>query len=279
MERTAVEEAVAGLSAMFEGDGAALRVTSVGADGLVGLELTLDDVSCADCVLPPDRLREVVSAALRRDVRGVTGVVLDDPREQPATAPVATASEAYVTVLDPTGEVPAGNPDPGPDAGPLAGRRVGFRVDVLWPTWDVAVDEWTRALEAAGATVTRWRRQQGLKGADGERAQAAYEAFVGGVDVLVAGLGNCGSCTSWSVQDGLTGLDAGLPTVVGVTANFEVLARTLATDRGRPGLRLLVLPFAANNLTEEETRTAARELFPTLLATLGATADVPAGAR
>ncbi len=279
MDRRLVETAVAGLSAMFEGDGAALRLTAVDEDGgAVGLSLHLDDVSCADCVLPPDRLRDVVEATLRREVPGVSRIALHDPRAAPAPPPGPAAAAAELTVLDPTGEVPAGDPDPGPEAGPLAGRRVGFRVDVLWPAWDVTVEEWTRELEAAGAVVTRWRRQQGLKGAEGERAQAEYEAFVGGVDVLVSGLGNCGSCTSWSVLDGLTGLAAGLPTVVAVTANFEVLARALATDQGRPGLRLVVLPFAANNLGDDEVRAAARELYPALLATLGATTGVPVGA-
>jgi hypothetical protein len=93
---------------------------------------------------------------------------------------------------------------------------------------------------------------------------------VGGVDVIVSGLGNCGSCTSWSVQDGLTGLTRGLPSIVAVTEQFESLGRTLAADQGRPGLRLLVLPFSLHTLPEDEVRRAARALFPGLLENLGA---------
>src|SRR5260370_260319 len=158
----------------------------------------------------------------------------------------------------------------GPDAGLLAGRRIGFRVDVRWPAWDWTVAEWTERLERAGAAVTSWRRAQGLKGAEGERKQAEYDAFVGGVDVIVSGLGNCGSCTSWSVKDGLTGLARGLPSIVAVTEQFETLARTLAADQGRPGLRLLVLPFSLHTLPEDEVRGAARARFPGLLENLGA---------
>jgi hypothetical protein len=69
-----------------------------------------------------------------------------------------------------------------------------------------------------------------------------------------------------------------MPTAVAVTENFEVLGRTLATDLGRPGLRLIVLPFAANMLSEEAIRAAAREQYPALLQLLGATTAVPAGA-
>jgi Fe-S cluster biogenesis protein NfuA len=277
VDEQVVGTTVAELSAMFEGDGAALRVAEIDQwTGTVRLVLSLADVSCADCVLPPDRLQDVVTGALRRAEPGVRSVVVDDPRET-ALAGAATL-DAQVIVLDPTGAVPAGNADPGPTVGQLAGRRVGFRVDVLWPAWDAVVDEWARELEAAGATVTRWRRRQGLKGAEGDRAQADYEAFIGTIDVLVSGLGNCGSCTSWSVRDGLEGLNTGLPTVVAVTEHFEALARTLATDLGRPGLRLIVLPFSAHTLPDAEVRAAARERYPALLEVLGAAAAVPAGA-
>ncbi|MDB6002893.1 MAG: hypothetical protein JWP52_4592 [Rhizobacter sp.] len=274
-----VSRTVAELSAMFEGDGAALRLTAVDEQlGTVELALALDDISCADCVLPPERLRDVVDGALRRDVPGMRRLLLADPRDTATriAASAAPTPRAVVTVLDPTGEVTPGNPDPGPAVGPLAGRRVGLRVDVLWPAWDWTVEEWTSELEAAGAVVSSWRRAQGLKGTEGERKQAEYEAFVGGVDVIVSGLGNCGSCTSWSVRDGLTALNRGLPTVVGVTEQFETLARTLATDHGRPGLRLVVLPFSVHTLPEEEVRAHARALFPRLLDQLGASAAVPA---
>lgn len=272
IDRQRVSRTVAELSAMFEGDGAALQVTAVDERlGTVELVLALDDISCADCVLPPERLRDVVDGALRRDVPGMRRLVLADPRDEaPAEARPAATQHGVLTVLDPTGDVAPGNPDPGPAVGPLAGRRIGLRVDVLWPAWDWTVEEWTRELEAAGATVTSWRRAQGLKGPEGERKQAEYEAFVGGVDAVISGLGNCGSCTSWSVRDGLTALTSGLPTVVGVTEQFETLARTLATDQGRPGLRLLVLPFSVHTLPEDEVRAHARALFPRLLEQLGA---------
>jgi Fe-S cluster biogenesis protein NfuA len=272
IDRDQVARAVAGLSAMFQGDGAALQLTALDEQlGTVELTLALHQVECADCVLPPDRLRDVIDGTLRRDVPGVRRLVLTDPREaRPLARAPVQGPGAVITVLDPVGEIVPGNADPGPDAGLVAGRRIGFRVDVLWPAWDWTVAEWTERLERAGAAVTSWRRAQGLKGAEGERKQAEYDAFVGGVDVIVSGLGNCGSCTSWSVKDGLTGLARGLPSIVTVTEQFETLARTLAADQGRPGLRLLVLPFSLHTLPEDEVRRAARALFPGLLENLGA---------
>ena len=46
----------------------------------VRLELKLDDVSCEDCILPPDQLAETVNAAITRRVPGEFELLLADPR-------------------------------------------------------------------------------------------------------------------------------------------------------------------------------------------------------
>ncbi|ETB36330.1 hypothetical protein N602_24295 [Mycobacterium avium subsp. hominissuis 10-5606] len=270
ISRAVVAEVVAELSAMLGGDGGSLEL--IAADtvtGTVSLKLNLDSVECADCVLPPDRLRDVVDTRLRSVVPALGSLLLDDPRA--TSAPITNAAVSHtISVLDPTAGAVPGDDDPGPDLGPLAGKRIGMRVDVLWAAYDHTVAEWIPELERAGAIVTTWRRAQGLKGPEGERHQAEYDAFVGGVDAIISGLANCGSCTSWSVKDGLNALNRGLPTVVAVTEHFVGLARTLATDAGRPGLRLLQLDSSLNVLPEDQVRAAAREAFPRLLETLGA---------
>jgi hypothetical protein len=88
----------------------------------------------------------------------------------------------------------------------------------------------------------------------------------------VVGLGNCGSCTSWTVKDALVSHEAGKHTLAVVTEQFETLARTLARQYGRPGLRLLVLPYPLDTRPEDEVRDIARRRFGEALATLGATA-------
>src|SRR5260370_1934162 len=148
IDRDQVARAVAGLSAMFQGDGAALQLTALDEQlGTVELTLALHQVECADCVLPPGRLRDVIDGTLRRDVPGVRRLVLTDPREArpPARAPVQGPG-AVITVLDPVGEIAPGNPDPGPDAGLLAARRIGFRVDLLCPPRDRPLPDWTARL-------------------------------------------------------------------------------------------------------------------------------------
>jgi hypothetical protein len=62
----------------------------------------------------------------------------------------------------------------------------------------------------------------------------------------------------------------GKTAVAVVTAEFEALGHTMATNAGRPGLRVHVLPYPLDTLPEEEVRKIAREHWPTVLATLGA---------
>jgi Fe-S cluster biogenesis protein NfuA len=264
--QTDLAGAVDRIAEMIRGDGGDLRLLGVDeSTGTVELALDLRDASCAECVLPPQRLHDVLATGLARAGFGAHRLVLHDPRVD------GVVGAGTVRVLDPTASTVALDRDPGPDAGPLAGRVVGFRVDVLWTSWDVVVDEWTQALRANGVEVRTFRREQGLPGDAGEAADREYAAMLDGVDAAVVGLGNCGSCTSWTIKDAAEAARVGRPTVAVVTAQFDGLAEMLSTHYGRPGLRRHVLPFPLQTRAEVEIRAIARAAFPALLATLGAT--------
>jgi hypothetical protein len=62
----------------------------------------------------------------------------------------------------------------------------------------------------------------------------------------------------------------GKTAVVVVTAEFEHLARTMAANAGRAGLRVHVLPYPLEARPETEVREIARQHWPLLLETLGA---------
>jgi hypothetical protein len=266
VDDAALLSAVHVVADLLRADGVGLRVVSIDAiEPRVEIDVAFDDVDCDDCVLPPERLHDTVAAALARRAGKPVTVLVNDPR-------VVVASTGRIVVLDPTGVAPdIGDDDPGPDAGPLRGRTIAIRHDVLWQSFDWTVEEWVAALEAAGASILTWRRVQGLTGADFERAQADYETMLATADVVISGLANCGSCTSWSVRDALSGSARGLPTVAVATEQFEPLARLLAADAGRPGLRVVVLPYPYDTLPEEEVRAHARAAFPRLIEVLGAT--------
>jgi hypothetical protein len=217
-------------------------------------------------VLPPAQLGSVIQAAFKKRIGQPCEVHVIDPR-----APADRGRSEFVTVLDPRGIAHADDGGAGPPAGSLRGKRVGFRIDVLWPAWDVVVEEWSKALIDAGGTVETWRRLQGLAGEEGRAKQAEYVQFVRSLDVAVVGLGNCGGCTAYTIEDAMTAAEAGIPTLAVATGHFEQLARSLAAHRGRPELRLLVLPYPFHTLPEAEVRAAARAALPEMLEKLGAT--------
>jgi Fe-S cluster biogenesis protein NfuA len=81
MDVDAVNAGVAELARILRADGGDLVL--VDADpkrARIALRLVLDDVSCADCVLPPAELHETVRRSLADRVRDEFELVIDDPR-------------------------------------------------------------------------------------------------------------------------------------------------------------------------------------------------------
>jgi hypothetical protein len=72
------------------------------------------------------------------------------------------------------------------------------------------------------------------------------------------------------VHDTAAVAGGGKTAVAVVTAEFEVLAHTMAANAGRPGLRVHVLPYPLESRPEEEVRAIAREHWPAVLQALGA---------
>lgn len=269
MDIEALAVAAAELRELASSDGADLRLVQVDTRaGLVELELDLSTAGCADCVVGPTSLREMADFTLKRSCPGDYRVVVLDPRESRMSD--RHAPDALISIVNPAAEFSAADRDSGPDAGDLKGKTVGFRVDILWRSWDWVVDEWSKTLEASGVKTVQWRRAQDLDGMAGQEQQGDFVRFLDSVDAAVVGLGNCGSCTSWTIKDAVAALEAGLPTVATTTAQFEQLGHTLAGRYGRPGLRLQSLPYPLDVRPEEEVRLVARESFPAVMGMLGA---------
>ncbi|KEQ54421.1 hypothetical protein [Sphingobium chlorophenolicum] len=171
-------------------------------------------------------------------------------------------------ILDPGASLAHDIADPGPDAGELAGRKIAIRIDMLWRSWDWVSEIWAEALRAEGAEVTFWR-SCGRTGEEGEQADREYGALLAQSDMAIVGLGNCGSCTSWTIADALTAAATGIPTIAVATAHFEGLANNLAKRGGRSGLRLHVLPYPLDILPKEQVHDIARNHYRSFLRNFG----------
>lgn len=174
-------------------------------------------------------------------------------------------------VLEPTALRTDDITSPGPDAGPLAGKTIGFRLDEIWRAWDWISAIWADEFRKAGATVKFWRANQARTGAEGDRLAKELDEFLDSIDIAVVGLGNCGSCTGWTIRDALAAADKGLPTTAICTEVFEELGRNLAAGGGRSGLRIHILPYPLNEKLKNEVDPVAYEHFEPVLKTMGAT--------
>lgn len=173
-------------------------------------------------------------------------------------------------ILDPTALRTDDITSPGPDAGPLAGKTIGFRLDEIWRAWDWVSEIWGEEFRKAGAEVKYWRSHQGRTGAEGEKVARELDAFLNSIDIAVVGLGNCGSCTGWTIRDALAAAERGLPTTAICTEVFEELGHQLATHGGRSGLRIHILPYPLNEKQREEVDPVAYDHLSGVLETMGA---------
>ncbi len=171
-------------------------------------------------------------------------------------------------ILDPTASLVDDIAEPGPDAGGLEGKRVLIRIDMLWRSWDWVSEVWAEQLREEGAQVTFWR-SCGRTGEEGVRADAEYNALLAEADAAIVGLGNCGSCTSWTIADALRAASSGIPTIAVATAHFEGLANNLAKRGGRSGLRLHILPYPLDILPKEQVNDIARDHYRSFLRNFG----------
>jgi hypothetical protein len=81
VDEGAITEAVAELAQLLRADGGDLLLVEANPKtDRISLQLVLDDVSCADCILPPDMLFDTVQQSLQRRIRGEFELLLDDPR-------------------------------------------------------------------------------------------------------------------------------------------------------------------------------------------------------
>jgi hypothetical protein len=89
-------------------------------------------------------------------------------------------------------------------------------------------------------------------------------------DVVVVGVGDCGSCSASAVADGLALEAAGIPAVVICTEAFTASADAMARVQGNPGYRYLRTGHPVASLDGPGVRKRAEEALPAIVANLTA---------
>jgi Fe-S cluster biogenesis protein NfuA len=84
VEESEVRVASVEVAGLVQADGGDLELLSVDTTtGAVALRLLLQSANCAECVLPRAMLEGVATGIIQRSVPGVTGISIDDPRDDP----------------------------------------------------------------------------------------------------------------------------------------------------------------------------------------------------
>lgn len=146
----------------------------------------------------------------------------------------------------------------------LAGAVIGF-LDNSKANCKLLFDTWaTRLKEDFGPTSVVYTKKPSMSRGLTSENQAA----VGAARVVITGVGDCGSCTSWSIRDAVGFEKARIPTVTVLTEPFMGLGRVQATGDEYPGLRLMTLPHPFKFLSDDEVQTLADTHYGELIALL-----------
>lgn len=175
----------------------------------------------------------------------------------------------FDSILDPTVGAPA---DGG--AGPvraarrppdLAGLRLGLLVNTKRNA-DVFLEELAALLtERYGTTTTLTRTKPSIVH---PAPPGMVDELRASCDVVVVGVGDCGSCSASAVADGLQLEAAGVPAAVLCSDAFRVSADAMATLQGSPGYCYVTTPHPVASLSREGVRERAEQALPEIVGML-----------
>jgi hypothetical protein len=89
-------------------------------------------------------------------------------------------------------------------------------------------------------------------------------------DVIITGIGDCGSCSASAVADGIVFEAAGLPAAAICSDAFKVTADAMAGLRGAPGYRYATTPHPVAVLTPDQVKQRAAQVLDDVVTLLTA---------
>ena len=174
-------------------------------------------------------------------------------------------------ILDPTGTIAADREQPPP---PRARRRANLRgatVGLLLNTKQNAapfLDEVGRLLvDQHGAKGTIARTKVNFAAPAPEQL---VKEMAASCDVIITGIGDCGSCSASAVADGIVFEAAGLPAAAICSDAFRVTADAMAGLRGAPGYRYATTPHPVAVLTPDQVKERAAQVLGDVVSLLTA---------
>jgi hypothetical protein len=203
------------------------------------------------------------------DGKNIRGVVVRQHEKNNATGEKTEGRNTMPNaILDPTGSVKT---SAAKQAAPRAPRRAsltGARVGLLINTKTNArpfLEEVGRLLtERYGVTVTRRTKTNFAV----PEPESVIKELVASSDVVVTGVGDCGSCSAAAAADGVVLEAAGIPVAAIITESFKPTADAMAALRGAPGYRYATTAHPVAVLTEDKVKERAARVLDDVVALL-----------
>lgn len=156
-------------------------------------------------------------------------------------------------ILDPTGTTAKSTAKSAPRASrpaSLRGKRVGLLINTKQNARPFLQEVGRLLREKYGVTLTERTK---VNFAVPEPEDVVKE-LAAAADVVVTGVGDCGSCSAAAAADGVVFEAAGLPVAVIVTDSFRATADAMAELRGAPGFRYATTAHPVAVLTEDQVK-------------------------
>lgn len=144
------------------------------------------------------------------------------------------------------------------------GMVIGFRE--FWPNFDAFTTAFEKLVRAK-YDVRGAERVDGVHPRSGAPLER-WEQFTREVDWAISGLGGCGGCAPWAIEDAVELESRGVPTVSLITPDLLGVARRTADRLGWPDVRIVTLSPFLDDLTPAEVQLLAEEKYDEIMAAL-----------
>jgi hypothetical protein len=171
-------------------------------------------------------------------------------------------------ILDPTGAVTSSAAQPAAPRAPrlasLQGKRVGLLINTKQNARPFLEEVGRLLADRYDVTLTqRTKLNFALPEPENVIKELAAEA-----DVIITGVGDCGSCSAAAAADGVVLEAAGVPVAAIITDSFIPTADAMAALRGAPGYRYATTAHPVAVLTADKVRERAAQALDDVIALL-----------
>ncbi|HWG02956.1 MAG TPA: UGSC family (seleno)protein [Trebonia sp.] len=170
-------------------------------------------------------------------------------------------------ILDPTGTVASAATPSAPRAprpASLRNARVGLLINTKQNARPFLEEVGRLLTERCGVSLTTRVKQNFAT----PEPEAVIKELAAASDVVITGVGDCGSCSAAATADGVVLEAAGVPVAVIVTDSFRATADAMAQLRGAPGYQYAVTRHPVAVLTADQVKARAASVLADVVALL-----------